>query len=173
MWRLSDIIVAAASGLHSCGQVLFLQEECHSRLELLPAKQVLCTALVSKITESTGKGQVGNSRNEALGQCHLVTNRVLSPRCPVSDDLDMIGVARQYVQLELPAFALACLMLLPHSEKRHQQIQVSWKLCLWAAKEMKGLSLACPLRKVAKPFTKPAGVPQCGQGGIGGAVSGR
>ncbi|XP_054568471.1 kinetochore-associated protein 1 [Eptesicus fuscus] len=43
--------------------------------------------------------------------------------CPVSDDLDMIGVARQYVQLELPAFALACLMLLPHSEKRHQQIK--------------------------------------------------
>ncbi|KAK2505118.1 hypothetical protein MC885_004569, partial [Smutsia gigantea] len=43
--------------------------------------------------------------------------------CPVSDDLDMIGIARQYVQLELPAFALACLMLMPHSEKRHQQIK--------------------------------------------------
>nr|KAF6403577.1 kinetochore associated 1 [Molossus molossus] len=43
--------------------------------------------------------------------------------CPVSGDLDMIGVARQYVQLELPAFALACLMLMPHSEKRHQQIK--------------------------------------------------
>lgn len=59
-------------------------------------------------------------RNEGF-----MTNRVLSQRCPVSDDLDMIGVARQYVQLELPAFALACLMLLPHSEKRHQQIKVS------------------------------------------------
>ncbi|CAH7241448.1 Kntc1 [Phodopus roborovskii] len=43
--------------------------------------------------------------------------------CPVSDDLDMMGVAKQYVQLELPAFALACLMLMPHSEKRHQQIK--------------------------------------------------
>ncbi|XP_024422439.2 kinetochore-associated protein 1 [Desmodus rotundus] len=43
--------------------------------------------------------------------------------CPVSGDLDMVGVARQYVQLELPAFALACLMLMPHSEKRHQQIK--------------------------------------------------
>ncbi|KAM6155780.1 kinetochore-associated protein 1 [Rhynchocyon petersi] len=43
--------------------------------------------------------------------------------CPVSDDLDMMGVARQYVQLELPAFALACLMLMPHSEKRHLQIK--------------------------------------------------
>ncbi|XP_023383915.1 kinetochore-associated protein 1 [Pteropus vampyrus] len=43
--------------------------------------------------------------------------------CPVSDDLDMISVARQYVQLELPAFALACLMLMPHSEKRRQHIE--------------------------------------------------
>ncbi|XP_026980736.1 kinetochore-associated protein 1 isoform X5 [Sagmatias obliquidens] len=43
--------------------------------------------------------------------------------CPVSDDLDLIRVARQYVQLELPAFALACLMLMPHSEKRHQEIK--------------------------------------------------
>ncbi|XP_052023442.1 kinetochore-associated protein 1 isoform X2 [Apodemus sylvaticus] len=43
--------------------------------------------------------------------------------CPVSDDLDMMGVAKQYVQLELPAFALTCLTLMPHSEKRHQQIK--------------------------------------------------
>ncbi|XP_049623699.1 kinetochore-associated protein 1 [Suncus etruscus] len=43
--------------------------------------------------------------------------------CPVSSDLDMVGVARQYLQLELPAFALACLMLMPHSERRCQQIQ--------------------------------------------------
>lgn len=43
--------------------------------------------------------------------------------CPVSDDLDLIRVARQYVQLDLPAFALACLMLMPHSEKRHQEIK--------------------------------------------------
>ncbi|GAB1290171.1 Kinetochore-associated protein 1 [Apodemus speciosus] len=40
-----------------------------------------------------------------------------------SDDLDMMGVAKQYVQLELPAFALTCLTLMPHSEKRHQQIK--------------------------------------------------
>uniref|UniRef100_A0A8D2D2I1 Kinetochore associated 1 n=1 Tax=Sciurus vulgaris TaxID=55149 RepID=A0A8D2D2I1_SCIVU len=43
--------------------------------------------------------------------------------CPVSSDLDTMGIARQYFQLELPAFALACLMLMPHSEKRHQQIK--------------------------------------------------
>uniref|UniRef100_A0A2K5PUH5 Kinetochore associated 1 n=1 Tax=Cebus imitator TaxID=2715852 RepID=A0A2K5PUH5_CEBIM len=44
--------------------------------------------------------------------------------CPVSDDLDLIGIAKHYIQLELPAFALACLMLMPHSEKRHQQIKI-------------------------------------------------
>ncbi|EPQ13455.1 Kinetochore-associated protein 1 [Myotis brandtii] len=49
--------------------------------------------------------------------------------CPVSDDLDMVGVARQYVQLELPAFALACLMLLPHSDKRHQHIKTFLNSC--------------------------------------------
>ncbi|XP_063081626.1 kinetochore-associated protein 1 isoform X2 [Cavia porcellus] len=49
--------------------------------------------------------------------------------CPVSDDLDMIGVARQYIQLELPAFALACLMLMPHSEKRNHQIKTFLGSC--------------------------------------------
>lgn len=49
--------------------------------------------------------------------------------CPVSDDLDLMGVAKQYVQLELPAFALACLMLMPHSEKRHQQIKTFLDSC--------------------------------------------
>jgi hypothetical protein len=60
-----------------------------------------------------------------LSKCDRSLTNALSHRCPVSDDLDMMGVARQYVQLELPAFALACLMLMPHSEKRHQQIKVS------------------------------------------------
>ncbi|XP_074061606.1 kinetochore-associated protein 1 isoform X2 [Macrotis lagotis] len=43
--------------------------------------------------------------------------------CPVSMDLDMVAVAKQYSQLELPAFALACLLLMPHSDKRDQQLQ--------------------------------------------------
>ncbi|XP_007489958.2 kinetochore-associated protein 1 isoform X1 [Monodelphis domestica] len=43
--------------------------------------------------------------------------------CPVSMDLDMVGVAKQFSQLELPAFALACLLLMPHSDKRDQQLQ--------------------------------------------------
>jgi len=38
--------------------------------------------------------------------------------------LDVIGIAKQYAQLDLPAFALGCLMLIPQSEKREQQIQV-------------------------------------------------
>lgn len=121
---------------------------------------------------------MGATRNKGLGQCHLVTNRVFSPRCPVSDDLDMVGVARQYVQLELPAFALACLMLLPHSDKRHQHIKVSGKVRSGAAKEMEGLRTACPLRKAACSFhqTSRAGAHQCGQGRIVGwawGVSGR
>ncbi|XP_051888411.1 kinetochore-associated protein 1 isoform X2 [Pristis pectinata] len=48
---------------------------------------------------------------------------VLLIKCPVVPDLDLIGIAKQYVQLELPAFALGCLLLIPYSEKKKQQIQ--------------------------------------------------
>ncbi|XP_069789332.1 kinetochore-associated protein 1 [Narcine bancroftii] len=44
-------------------------------------------------------------------------------KCPVLPDLDLIGIAKQYVQLELSAFALGCLLLIPYSEKKKQQIQ--------------------------------------------------
>ncbi|XP_030075113.1 kinetochore-associated protein 1 [Microcaecilia unicolor] len=44
-------------------------------------------------------------------------------KCPVLPDLDLIGIAKQYAQLDLPAFTLGCLLLIPHSEKRQQQIQ--------------------------------------------------
>ncbi|XP_009072182.1 PREDICTED: LOW QUALITY PROTEIN: kinetochore-associated protein 1 [Acanthisitta chloris] len=44
-------------------------------------------------------------------------------KCPVLGDLDVIGIAKQYAQLDLPAFALGCLMLIPQAEKREQQIQ--------------------------------------------------
>lgn len=50
-------------------------------------------------------------------------------RCPVLADLDVIGIAKQYAQLDLPAFALGCLLLIPQSEKREQQIQVI-KFCV-------------------------------------------
>uniref|UniRef100_A0A8C3SG35 Kinetochore associated 1 n=1 Tax=Chelydra serpentina TaxID=8475 RepID=A0A8C3SG35_CHESE len=43
--------------------------------------------------------------------------------CPVLADLDIIGIARQYAQLDLTAFALGCLLLIPQTEKREQQIQ--------------------------------------------------
>ncbi|XP_067861865.1 kinetochore-associated protein 1 [Heptranchias perlo] len=48
---------------------------------------------------------------------------VLLIKCPILLDLDLIGIAKQYVQLELSAFALGCLLLIPYSEKRKQQIQ--------------------------------------------------
>ena len=67
----------------------------------------------------------------------------------------MIRVARQYVQLELPAFALACLMLMPHSEKRHQEIKVSDKLLIWGCQGGGRSHIACPLPKIALSFLKP------------------
>ncbi|NXO40218.1 KNTC1 protein, partial [Locustella ochotensis] len=54
---------------------------------------------------------------------------VLLLRCPVLADLDMVGIAKQYTQLDLPAFALGCLLVIPHSEKREQQIQGLLSTC--------------------------------------------
>ncbi|NXA03966.1 KNTC1 protein, partial [Sapayoa aenigma] len=54
---------------------------------------------------------------------------VLLLKCPVLADLDVLGIARQYSQLHLPAFALGCLLLIPHSEKREQQIQGFFSTC--------------------------------------------
>uniref|UniRef100_A0A670KE24 Kinetochore associated 1 n=1 Tax=Podarcis muralis TaxID=64176 RepID=A0A670KE24_PODMU len=46
-----------------------------------------------------------------------------SQRCPLVADLDLTGIAKQYAQLDLPALALGCLLLIPQPEKRAQQIQ--------------------------------------------------
>ncbi|NWR08659.1 KNTC1 protein, partial [Paradoxornis webbianus] len=54
---------------------------------------------------------------------------VILLRCPVLADLDMVGIAKQYTQLDLPAFALGCLLVIPHSEKREQQIQGLLSTC--------------------------------------------
>uniref|UniRef100_A0A8C3LFA0 Kinetochore associated 1 n=1 Tax=Chrysolophus pictus TaxID=9089 RepID=A0A8C3LFA0_CHRPC len=54
---------------------------------------------------------------------------VILLKCPVLADLDVIGIAKQYAQLDLPAFALGCLMLIPQSEKREQQIQAFLSTC--------------------------------------------
>ncbi|KAH0625613.1 hypothetical protein JD844_015200 [Phrynosoma platyrhinos] len=43
--------------------------------------------------------------------------------CPVLIHLDLIGIAKQYAQLDLPALALGCLLLILHPEKRSQEIQ--------------------------------------------------
>jgi len=45
-------------------------------------------------------------------------------------DLDVIGIAKQYAQLDLPAFALGCLLLIPQPEKREQQMQVNNNCCV-------------------------------------------
>ncbi|XP_073532340.1 kinetochore-associated protein 1-like isoform X2 [Phyllobates terribilis] len=44
-------------------------------------------------------------------------------RCPVLADLDLVGIAKQYAQIDLPSFTLGCLLLIPYVEKREQQIQ--------------------------------------------------
>uniref|UniRef100_H0Z7J9 Kinetochore associated 1 n=1 Tax=Taeniopygia guttata TaxID=59729 RepID=H0Z7J9_TAEGU len=49
--------------------------------------------------------------------------------CPVLADLDIVGLGKQYTQLDLPAFALGCLLVIPHSEKREQQIQGLLSTC--------------------------------------------
>ncbi|NWV05115.1 KNTC1 protein, partial [Ptilonorhynchus violaceus] len=54
---------------------------------------------------------------------------VILLKCPVLADLDVIGIAKQYTQLQLPAFALGCLLLIPQSEKREQQIQGFLSTC--------------------------------------------
>ncbi|NWZ81474.1 KNTC1 protein, partial [Poecile atricapillus] len=54
---------------------------------------------------------------------------VILLRCPVLADLDMVGIAKQYTQLDLPAFALGCLLVIPHSEGREQQIQGLLSTC--------------------------------------------
>ncbi|XP_063820516.1 kinetochore-associated protein 1 isoform X2 [Pseudophryne corroboree] len=44
-------------------------------------------------------------------------------KCPVLADLDLVGIAKQYAQIDLPAFTLGCLLLIPRVEKREKQIQ--------------------------------------------------
>ncbi|NWV73815.1 KNTC1 protein, partial [Dasyornis broadbenti] len=54
---------------------------------------------------------------------------VILLKCPVLADLDIVGIAKQYTQMDLPAFALGCLLVIPHSEKREQQIQGLLSTC--------------------------------------------
>lgn len=78
----------------------------------------------------------------------------------------MVGVARQYVQLELPAFALACLMLMPHSEKRHQQIKVSRERLPWGCRRH---GRSPPVRRLERLRHLPAPVQRrIGAGGAEG-----
>uniref|UniRef100_A0A8B9SEB8 Kinetochore associated 1 n=1 Tax=Apteryx owenii TaxID=8824 RepID=A0A8B9SEB8_APTOW len=70
------------------------------------------------------------SKYSASVSCSSSPNRRrVSCACPVLADLDVIGIAKQYAQLDLPAFALGCLLLIPQSEKREQQIQGFLSTC--------------------------------------------
>uniref|UniRef100_A0A8B9G525 Kinetochore associated 1 n=1 Tax=Amazona collaria TaxID=241587 RepID=A0A8B9G525_9PSIT len=72
-----------------------------------------------------------SSLNRNLASCvtFYVSFLIFLRRCPVLADLDVIGIAKQYAQLDLPAFALGCLLLIPQSEKREQQIQGFLSTC--------------------------------------------
>lgn len=48
-----------------------------------------------------------------------------SLRCPFLFNLDLIGIANRFAQFNLPAFALGTLLLIPCTNKKAQQIQVS------------------------------------------------
>uniref|UniRef100_A0A8C5UJY0 Kinetochore associated 1 n=1 Tax=Microcebus murinus TaxID=30608 RepID=A0A8C5UJY0_MICMU len=96
-------VLKAMSSIHSLWQVPYFSKA-WQRVIQIPLLSASCPLSPSQLSD-----------------CRESLIAVLE--CPVSDDLDMIGVARQYLQLELPAFALACLMFMPHSEKRHQQIK--------------------------------------------------
>ncbi|KAG8456065.1 hypothetical protein GDO86_002025 [Hymenochirus boettgeri] len=50
-------------------------------------------------------------------------------KCPVLADLDLVGIAKQYAQIDLAAFTLGCLLLIPSVEKRQQQIQGFLSTC--------------------------------------------
>ncbi|XP_069816967.1 kinetochore-associated protein 1 [Dendropsophus ebraccatus] len=50
-------------------------------------------------------------------------------KCPVLADLDLVGIAKQYAQIDLPAFTLGCLLLIPYVDKREQQIQGFLSAC--------------------------------------------
>lgn len=74
----------------------------------------------------------------------------------------MMGVAKQYVQLELPAFALTCLTLMPHSEKRHQQIKVPCWLFLYGCQY---ILLVPQKRAFSFHQTHKAGILSAGEAG--------
>ncbi|XP_068100250.1 kinetochore-associated protein 1 [Hyperolius riggenbachi] len=62
-----------------------------------------------------------------LAECYQ--SFLLLLKCPVVADLDLLGIAKQYAQIDLPAFTLGCLLLIPHVEKREQQIQGFLSTC--------------------------------------------
>ncbi|XP_075882024.1 kinetochore-associated protein 1 [Nelusetta ayraudi] len=56
-------------------------------------------------------------------QATLYRTFVLVLKCPFLLNLDLIGIANHFAQLNLPAFALGTLLLIPSAPKKEQQIQ--------------------------------------------------
>ncbi|KAK7933078.1 hypothetical protein WMY93_003974 [Mugilogobius chulae] len=54
---------------------------------------------------------------------------VLLLKCPFVLNLDLIGIANRFAQLNLSAFALGTLLLIPCAQKKNQQIQGFLSLC--------------------------------------------
>ncbi|XP_013416071.1 kinetochore-associated protein 1-like [Lingula anatina] len=54
---------------------------------------------------------------------------ILLHRCPVLLDMDLQGLCKQYVRLEMQACALACLLMIPAAKSRQELIEISLKPC--------------------------------------------
>ncbi|XP_033828339.1 kinetochore-associated protein 1 [Periophthalmus magnuspinnatus] len=62
-------------------------------------------------------------------QIILYRTFVLLLKCPFVLSLDLIGIANRFAQLQLSAFALGTLLLIPYAQKKAQQIQGFLSLC--------------------------------------------
>uniref|UniRef100_A0A6I8NYR3 Kinetochore associated 1 n=1 Tax=Ornithorhynchus anatinus TaxID=9258 RepID=A0A6I8NYR3_ORNAN len=102
-------VLAAISSVHSLWQIPYFSKS-WQRVILIPLLSASCPPSPTQLQDCC----------ESL---------VALLECPVSTDFDVTGVAKQFVQLDLPAFALACLLLMPQSEKKEQQIKNFLDLC--------------------------------------------
>lgn len=62
-------------------------------------------------------------------QSTLYRTFVLLLKCPVVLNLDLTGIANRFAQLNLPAFALGTLLLIPCAQRKAQQTQGFLSLC--------------------------------------------
>ncbi|XP_038618823.1 kinetochore-associated protein 1 [Tachyglossus aculeatus] len=102
-------VLAAISSVHSLWQIPYFSKS-WQRVILIPLLSASCPPSPTQLQDC----------------CESLVSLL---ECPVSTDFDVTGVAKQFAQLDLPAFALACLLLMPQSEKKEQQIKNFLDLC--------------------------------------------